>query len=107
MSMEVVYWSEKVERFIKNLDSNTAFRAKNSVDLLREHGHLIDMPDSKSLGKGLFELRIQGKIKVRFFYIFHRDKAYLIHGFVKKSWKIPIRDILYARKIQMLIIGLA
>lgn len=47
-----------------------------SVDLLEEHGNLLDIPDSKSLGKGLFELRTQGKVKVRILYIFHNKKAY-------------------------------
>jgi phage-related protein len=68
---------------------------------------MLDMPDSKSLNKGLFELRTQGKIKVRILYIFNQNKAYIIHGFIKKSWKIGIHDINYARKIQKDIIGLA
>jgi len=64
------------------------------------------MPDSKSLGKGLFELRTHGKIKVRVLYIFHKDKIYIIHAFIKKAWKINTRDVDYARKIQSEIIRL-
>ena len=65
------------------------------------------MPDSKSLGKGLFELRTQGRIKVRMLYMFHNNKAYLIHGFVKKAWKISLKDNKYARRIQKEVIELA
>ncbi|MEK7170566.1 MAG: type II toxin-antitoxin system RelE/ParE family toxin [Patescibacteria group bacterium] len=105
--MEVIYWNEKVEKFINYLDRITSSRVKNTIYLLEEHGHLLDMPDSKSLGKGLFELRTQGKIKVRILYIFHKNKAYLVHGFVKKASKIGTKDIVYARRIQKEVIDLA
>jgi phage-related protein len=102
--MEIIYWNEKIEKFIIALDHVTATRVVRTIDLLGEHGHLLSMPDSKSLGKGLFELRTQGKVKVRILYIFHKNKAFLVHGFVKKMWKINPRDIEYARKIQKEII---
>ena len=105
--MEVIYYNDKIEKFINNLDHVTSSRVRNSIYLLEEHGHLLDMPDSKSLGKGLFELRTQGKIKVRVLYISHKNMAYLIHGFVKKAWKISTRDITYARHVQKEIINLA
>lgn len=106
-NMEIIFWNEKFDKFVNNLDDITISRVRNCLHLLEEHGHLLDMPDSKSLGKGLFELRIQGKIKVRILYIFHKNRAYLVHGFVKKAWKISIRDIVYARKIQKEITALA
>jgi len=105
--MEVVYWNEKIEKFINDLDRITTSRVRNSIYLLEEHGHLLDMPDSKSLGKGMFELRTQGKMKVRILYIFYKNKAYLVHGFVKKSSKISTKDIIYARRIQKEVIDLA
>ena len=105
--MEIIYWNKKVDEFINNLDRIVATRVRNCLRLLEEHGHLLGMPDSKSLGKGLFELRTQGKIKVRILYIFHKNKVYLVHGFVKKAWKISFRDITYARKIQKEVITLA
>ncbi|MCX6718948.1 MAG: type II toxin-antitoxin system RelE/ParE family toxin [Candidatus Taylorbacteria bacterium] len=105
--MEIYFWNEKINRFIEDLDDLTITHIRHCLLLLREHGHLLEMPDSKALGKGLFELRTQGKVKVRILYIFHKDKAYLIHGFVKKAWKISLRDIAYARKIQKEIVRLA
>ncbi len=89
-----------MKKFIEELDYITSSRATKSINFLREYGYLLDMPDSKSLGKGLFELRTQGKVKVRILYIFHKNRAWIIHGFVKKAWKINIRDINYARQIQ-------
>ncbi len=105
--MEIIYWNKKVEKFIDELDNITSSRARGSINLLEEYGNLLDMPDSKSLGKGLFELRTQGKVKVRILYIFHKDRAWIIHGFVKKAWKINIRDIHYARQVQKEIINIA
>jgi phage-related protein len=56
---------------------------------------------------GMFELRTQGRVKVRVLYIFHYKKAYLIHGFVKKAWKISSRELRYARGIHAEIISIA
>lgn len=105
--MEVIYWNEKVEKFINNLDRVTSSRVRNTIYLLEEHGNLLDMPDSKSLGKGMFELRTQGKIKVRILYIFCKSRAYLVHGFIKKASKINTKDIIYAGRIQREVINLA
>ena len=51
------------------------------------------MPASKSLGGGMFELRTTGKIQVRMFYCFHKGKAHILHAFVKKTAKIPSREL--------------
>jgi phage-related protein len=56
------------------------------------------MPYSKALGKGLFELRIVGTINVRFIYTFYDNKIWILHGFIKKTNKIPKQDISYAHK---------
>jgi phage-related protein len=98
--MEIVYWNEKVLKFIRDLDPETKMRIDRTRETLERLGHLIDMPDSKSLGKGLFELRLLGKKQVRILYMFKNNKAYILHGFVKKSWKISDKDIKYGRRIQ-------
>ncbi len=105
--MEVIYWNEKIEKFIKNLDPETSMRVDRTREVLERVGHLIDMPDSKSLGRGLFELRIHGKKQVRILYLFKNNKAYVIHGFIKKTGKISLRDMAYARKIQKEVVELA
>ena len=97
---EIIYWNEKVLKFIRDLDPETRMRIDRTRETLERLGHLIDMPDSKSLGKGLFELRLLGKKQVRILYMFKNNKAYILHGFIKKSWKISRRDIENARRIQ-------
>ena len=98
--MEVIYFNEKVKDFIKELDPVTEVRVRKTLSLLEKLGHLIDLPDSKSLGRGLFELRTLGKKKVRILYVFNDGKAWVVHGFIKKSWRINIKDIEYARRLQ-------
>ncbi len=105
--MEIIFWNKKVDDFVNDLDDLTASRVRNCLRLLEEHGHLLGMPDSKSLGKGLFELRTQGRIKVRMLYIFHKNKVFIIHGFVKKAWRISLNDISYSRRIQKEVVELA
>ncbi len=85
---------------MEDLDIEVWTRVDKTVKTLQTLGHLIEMPDSKSLGRGLFELRIQGKIQVRILYMFKNNKAYILHGFIKKTWKISRKDIEYGRRIQ-------
>ena len=100
-------WSKRVDQFIQDLDEFTSKRAIYLLNQLERHGHLLEMPYSKALGKGLFELRTQGDIKVRILYVFRNDRAYIIHAFVKKSWAIAIQDIRYARRVQREISNIA
>jgi len=45
--------------------------------------------------KGLFELRIRGKnVITRFFYCYRKDKIIiLLHAFIKKTQKIPNKEL--------------
>lgn len=85
--MEIIYWNDKVEKLINDLEVSTASRVLKMLDLLEEYGNFLGMPDSKSLGKGLFELRIRGKIQIRVIYIFHKNKVFIVHGLVKRCGK--------------------
>ena len=83
--MEVIYLNNKIEKFILNLDSTTRARTERMIDLLEKHKYELEMPYSKALGGGLFELRILGKRQVRAIYSFKDKKAYIVHIFFKKS----------------------
>ena len=105
--MEIIYWNEKVQEFINGLDKITSSRVKKTINSLEKFGYLLGMPDSKSLGKGLFELRTLGKNQIRILYVFYNNKVYIIHGFIKKAWRISLKDISYARRIQKEVVELA
>jgi phage-related protein len=66
------------------------------LDFLAEVGNRAREPLSKSLGKGLFELRVKAS---RIFYCFKPGRVIvLLHGFTKKSQKTPQREIEIALK---------
>jgi phage-related protein len=101
--MEVVYLP-KAKKFIEKLDDISLERVLSSVDFLEKYGHLLTMPLSKSLGKGLFELRILGNIHIRIFYFFHKDVAYVLHAIVKKQQTVPKKEIDIARKVMQSVV---
>lgn len=82
-----------VEEFIKSLDKLAISKFSHSFDLLEKHGPLLGMPHSKKLTKHLYELRVRGKQEVRIIYGFFDKKIYLLHGFKKKTQKIPAKEI--------------
>ena len=84
---------KEVEEFIDSLDEQTIAKVLRSIDFLEEFGYKLGMPHSKKIARDIFELRIRGKRDVRIFYTFRRDRVVLFHAFVKKSSRLPSREI--------------
>jgi phage-related protein len=62
-------------------------------------GWPLGMPLVKSLGKGLWEIRSSlGTRIVRIIFTVYAGKIILLHGFIKKSQKPPIKDLELAKK---------
>lgn len=89
-----------VEEFIDSLDRKMQAKAIATIDILSEFGNQLREPYSKSVGDGLFELRIKFSSDItRIFYFFVVDnKIILTNGFVKKTMKTPTAEIELARK---------
>ena len=89
-----------VELFLDSLDVKMRVKALGSIDILAEYGSSLREPYSKSMGKGLFELRIKFASDItRIFYFFIVDhNIILTNGFVKKTRKTPPEEIALARK---------
>jgi len=94
--MEIEIFDTSLEQFIESLEKPTIAKVLRTIDLLKLFGSQLGMPHTKKISNELFELRIGGKQKVRFFYAFYENKIVLLHGFVKKSTKIPQREINHA-----------
>ena len=63
----------------------------SKLALLLERGNQAKAPLSKSIGNGLFELRVKN---IRVFYYFGNEKIIVfVHGFIKKCSKIPKREM--------------
>jgi phage-related protein len=61
--------------------------------LLEKFNFKLDLPHSKKISNRLFEIRIRGKQEIRIFYTFQKSEIILLHGFIKKSQKIPKKEI--------------
>ena len=80
-----------VEAFIRELPRAEQPIVRARIDFLAEVGNRAREPHSKSLGDGLFDLRVKS---TRIFYCFRPGGVIvLLHGFSKKSQKTPQREM--------------
>ena len=101
--MEIKFFHRSIQQFIESLEQSTFAHVLQKIQLLEEFGHAVGMPHSKKIGKRLFELRIRGVQEVRLIYIFHDGLAFILHAFVKKTDRIPLKEIKLARKRQKIV----
>jgi phage-related protein len=84
---------EEFRKFVSNLDSDVKARVVRDIDFLKENGARLTMPYAKKIDKELWELRTSGKQKVRIVYSIKKDQIYIIHWFIKKSQKMPLKEL--------------
>lgn len=89
---------KEVEKFIRSLETRISAKVFRSLYLLEDYGHELRMPYSKYIGDHFFELRIRDREReVRIIYIFYKGGAIALHGFIKKTQRIPERELKIAR----------
>ncbi len=96
--MEIQFFDDKLGKFIRTLEKLTIAKVLRTIDLLERFGYQLEMPHSKKIGNGLFELRVRGAQEARIFYTFRKDKAILLSGCIKKAGRIPRRKLSVARQ---------
>ncbi|MFA5175552.1 MAG: type II toxin-antitoxin system RelE/ParE family toxin [Patescibacteria group bacterium] len=96
--MEIIFFDEKTEIFLTKLEKPTIAKVLRMIDMLEHFGNQLGMPHSRNIDHNLFELRIRSQQEIRLIYTFHRNKAIILHGFVKKSQKMPKKEIIIARQ---------
>ena len=89
-----------VEEFLDSLNIKMRNKALDSLLILEEFGNTLREPYSKSVGNGLFELRIKFSSDIsRIFYFFYTDNRIVVtNGFIKKTQKTPRAQIKLARQ---------
>ena len=93
-----------IKEFVNSLAPKLRAKAICDIELLQKHGDKLREPYVKSIkgkqNKGLFELRIKfaNDIARIFYFTYHNDKYILLHGFIKKTMKVPTSEIKRARK---------
>ena len=89
-----------VEKFINGLEIKMRVKALGSIEILEEYGNTLREPYSKSLGQGIFELRIRFAddiIRILYFFV-AGSKIILTNGFIKKGDKTPRGKLALAKK---------
>lgn len=68
------------------------------LELIEKHGANLGPPHTKSIGNGLFEVRAKAKEGIRrsLFCYLDGPNIYILHAFVKKSQKTPMKDLALA-----------
>lgn len=91
---------EPVADFIDALPDKTRAKVFRIIKMLKDYGVLLKEPYTRQVKGKIRELRIkdnQGAIRILYF-TFTGRRFILIHGFIKKTEKTPLRDIELAEK---------
>jgi phage-related protein len=94
---------EPVVEYMNSLPTKHQAKVAREIDLLEEFGIELQYPHTKDLEgdeyKGLYELRIKfSNSNMRIFYfLFDENKFVLVHGFTKKSYVTPKRELQIAK----------
>ncbi|MEK7451879.1 MAG: type II toxin-antitoxin system RelE/ParE family toxin [Patescibacteria group bacterium] len=95
--MNIIFFDDKLEPFFTSLEKSTIAKVLRTIDLLEKFGNRLGMPHSKPIKGELFELRIRGIQEVRVIYAYHRGQIVLLHGFLKKTNEISLKDLNQAK----------
>ena len=86
------------QKFINQLSKKLRVKVYHHLKLLEAYGYQLPKPYSKRVGSDLYELRVKSRLQLRFFYCFKKSQAIIFHQFIKKTSKIPRREIKLAIK---------
>lgn len=94
MVFTITYYSEAVQADILNLPNSLAARYIVLTRRMAVLGPNLGEPHTKSFGEGLFELRLKGAEGIAriFFCTLVNRRVVMLHSFVKKTDRTPLRE---------------
>jgi len=100
MSYTIVYYSEELQAEIMSLPATLQARYIGLTARMMEYGANLGQPHTEAFGNGLFELRLKGSEGIaRVFYCtLVGRQIVMLHCFVKKSQKTPVKERKIAEK---------
>ena len=100
MEWEIVYCNDDVQEAILAFPAGLQARYVHLTERMLEFGPNLGMPHTRSMGKGLFELRLKSKEGIGrvFFCILSARRMMMLHVIVKKSAKTPAKELRVARE---------
>ncbi len=94
MDFTITYYSEAVQEQIIELPDTLAARYVVLTRRMVTLGPNLGEPHTKAVGDGLFELRLKGAEGIArvFFCTFVGRRIVMLHSFIKKSERTPLRE---------------
>lgn len=97
---QVIYYIDAqgknpVSEFLDTLSDNQQSKILRILNNIKDYGLTSIIPHVKKLsGTPLWEIRILGGDNIRVFYVVpNRLRVVVLHGFIKKKQKTPIKEI--------------
>jgi phage-related protein len=99
MEWDIVYYSDDVQQAIAEFPPGIQARYIHLTERMATFGPDLGMPHTRAMGKGLFELRLRSKEGIGrvFFFTQPGGRIMMVHAFVKKSAKTPVKELKVAR----------
>lgn len=93
------YYSDKVFEEIRLWPPGIAASYARITEVMIEQGPNLGLPYTQAMGDGLFEIRARGKegIGRAFFCTLVGQKVVVLHSFIKKTQKTPVKELRIAR----------
>jgi len=89
----VLFIKDDIQTFLLSFNDSVVSKIISSLELLDELGEQIRPPRSKKIAKNIYELRVISSLSVRIFYTFHKENIWILHAFIKKSQRIPSKEL--------------
>ena len=95
MNYKISYYSEALQDEILALPVGLSGRYFSLTDRMQLHGANIGLPHTKAFGDGLFEMLLKSSEGIaRIFYCTLIGRHIVIlHSFIKKTQKTPLREL--------------
>ena len=99
MNYILSYFNEAVQSDFDSWPVGLRARYRALTIRMEEHGPNLGMPHTRSMGDGLYEIRAKAKVGIgrAFYCTLVGRRIVILHGFIKKTDKIPRHELEIAR----------
>ena len=96
----IIYFNETVQQDLEAWPMRLRVRYQHLTDRMKVHGGNLGEPHTKAFEDGLIEMRIKGKEGIGrvFYFSVIGFRIVMLHSFIKKSEKTPLKERRIAEK---------
>ena len=100
MAYSISYYSREVQEDIMSLPVTLQARYIGLTQRMLEYGPNFGLPHTDAFGGGLFELRLKSADGIArvFFCTMVEQEIIMLHSFIKKTQKTPLKEIKLAKQ---------